>query len=84
MPLDSRSDGPQLVQTPGGETLQAYVPGHIATASVELVERIQRNFLTALETELSEALQTPVAATLNQARRVAFSAILDQAEPGVV
>ena len=57
MPSDSRSDGPQLVQTNVGETYQAYVPGHLATASVELVERIQRHFLTVLEerTERSAA-----------------------------
>jgi hypothetical protein len=34
------------------------------------VERIQRQFLTILETELGEALQTPVSATLRKARQV--------------
>jgi flagellar motor switch protein FliM len=82
MPSDSKNDGPQLVQAPGGETYQAYVPGHLATTSIELVTRVQRHFLTALETELSEALQISVAATLDQTRRVTYSAILDKAEAG--
>jgi len=82
MPFDPKSDGPQLVQAPGSETCQAYVPGHLATASVELVERVQRHFLTVLETELSEALQTPVTAALNRARQAPYSAILDKAEAG--
>jgi len=82
MPFDSKSDGPQLVQTPGSEACQPYVPGHLATASLDLVERIQRHFLTVLETDLSEALQTPVTATLNQARQALYSSILDKAEAG--
>jgi flagellar motor switch protein FliM len=35
-----------------------------------------------LESELSEVLQTPVTASLNEARKVAFSAMLDKAEAG--
>lgn len=82
MPLDTRSDGPQLVPAPGAETFAKYVPGQLASASLDLVERIQRHFVTALETDLSEALQVPVAGTLHQTHQLKYSAILDRAEAG--
>jgi flagellar motor switch protein FliM len=70
------------VPTPGGEAYKAYIPGQLAAASVEFVERIQRQFLTTLEAELGEALQTPVSATVRKARQVTMKSILDNAEPG--
>ena len=30
MPIDSQTDGPQPLHPPGGETLQAYIPGQLA------------------------------------------------------
>jgi flagellar motor switch protein FliM len=82
MSSESRSDGPQLVQATPGAEYQPYVLGHLATASVELVERTQRHFLTVLEGELSEALQTPVTTAVREMRQVPFSGILDSADPG--
>src|ERR1700722_14921331 len=82
MPSEPINDGPQLVQTNVGEAYRPFVPGQLAPASIEIIERTQRHFLTALEGELSEVLQTPVTAALSETRQAPFSEILDTDEPG--
>jgi hypothetical protein len=70
MPIDSQTDGPQPLHPPGGEHTKPTFRASLPRPGIEFVERIQRQFLTILETELGEALQTPVSATLRKARQV--------------
>jgi flagellar motor switch protein FliM len=82
MPSDPINDDLQPVQSAAGDSFRPYVPGHLAASSIDLLERTQRHFLTVLEGELSEALQTPVTAAVNETQQAAFATVLDNAEPG--